>query len=259
MAVYDLGLVCKRGNNFDCDVIEVSSSGEWVDRKDDIEWIRNQVDLATATLIVATKVSWWLTNHHTGGSPAVGYTAKVLGMFFKDLSPVIGTTLAHTIGHWASTIKVLNIADIHTRHQVTFVCVTPNNALVLADDCKKRFSSMPAETHRLAVAYEGAKRLFRSALGKVCPRAMELMYLPRKRKEVLRSPSMYHVGAKYLNGHLVCNLQGSLLPKKKKYLNGEAADYNDADNEGVMSRVGLFVTIIIRDRHISEVPTFCYL
>lgn len=63
-------------------------------------------------LIVATKANFWAMNHHTGQGEAQGYAKKVLVKLFRDGVNKSAETMAHTIGHWASTIKVLTLAGV---------------------------------------------------------------------------------------------------------------------------------------------------
>lgn len=80
-----------------------------------INGITDEMRLRALTLIVSTKVSWWQTNHHTGGSHqrAAGYIAKVLNTTFRQLSPGEPSidqdvvAVAHMVGHWASTRLVI--------------------------------------------------------------------------------------------------------------------------------------------------------
>ena len=58
---------------------------------------------AALTMIIATKINWWLTNHHTGQGAMSGYALKVFktvvaGMYNKDQSAWVD--IVHTAGHW---------------------------------------------------------------------------------------------------------------------------------------------------------------
>lgn len=63
-------------------------------------------------MIIATKVNWYQMNHHTGQSmtTAAGYTKKVLMLFDQHVNEDV-ERMAHAIGHWPSTIKVLDNAS----------------------------------------------------------------------------------------------------------------------------------------------------
>lgn len=67
-----------------------------------------------ATIAIATKVSWWVTNHHTGQSrdKAVGYIGKVLRIKYPNGVTANIIEAAHTLRHWCSTKRVLTQADI---------------------------------------------------------------------------------------------------------------------------------------------------
>jgi len=64
------------------------------------------------TIAVATKATWWVSNHHTGQGYVPGYTKKVLSTIFPQGVTEEAVDCAHTIGHWVSTIKVLTVAEV---------------------------------------------------------------------------------------------------------------------------------------------------
>lgn len=78
---------------------------------DDGHMISNEEGKRTLTLIVATKATWWLTNH-TGQGEVIGYTRKVLVAQFGSQATQEAITMAHTIGHWASTIGILSLTTL---------------------------------------------------------------------------------------------------------------------------------------------------
>lgn len=199
------------------------------------QMITNENVQKALTIIVATKANWWLTNHHTGQGDVVGYTKKVLNaQFGMQLSGDI-VTMAHTIGHWASTINIMNLTGLPHIRNVAPPVPTAAVAITLSEDAKMRFGSMPAGTHRLVVAYESAKRLSRSPVIKLCPNAHNFASIVPKRTEVLASLAKYHIGASYLTGE----------PR---------VTYSDSDNDAYLGRLGTYIRKMFSKSTLAQSP-----
>jgi len=69
----------------------------------------NKVDEDAFAVIIATKVTFWQSNHHTGGGKLAHYAKKVYDIKFRgtnvqdQISSDAATSDVHMIGHWAST------------------------------------------------------------------------------------------------------------------------------------------------------------
>lgn len=72
--------------------------------------------------------------------------------------------MAHTIGHWISSLVIFNTAGITGIRAFDPLLPVTNVMVALFHNAKLRFSGIPAGTHKLAVAYEAAVRLSRTAL-----------------------------------------------------------------------------------------------
>lgn len=152
------------------------------------------------TIIVATKINLWTMNHHTGQGQMAGYAAKVCrAKFNTDISDAM-ITMAHTIGHWASTLAVWEVAEVRFLRHSTVALPETEVTIGLSDDAKLRFTGMPAGSHRLGVAYEAALRLSRTTTGRFCPGVVSFRGLPEARAVVLERPVAYHMGAGYFTG-----------------------------------------------------------
>lgn len=84
-------------------------------------------------------------NHHTGQDVVAGYVKKVLDVFYKDQVSKAMMSAAHSLEHFTNTLKVLRIAGVQG-----LLCVPitiAESALILFQDAKLRFQSMPAGTH----------------------------------------------------------------------------------------------------------------
>lgn len=188
--------------------------------------------------IAATKANFWLINHHTGQGALQGYAKKVAETSMSDVSENRRAEILHMVGHWASTIHLLNLAGIrHLRTTYPFMGAEPEHTLTFAADAMLRFTAMPAGTHRLAVGYEGAKKLLNSRIGMYCPNVQEMTAMKEMRDRVTNRPAMYHVGALYLCGD-------------------KANDYSDTEAEAYLGRVGTFVLNFLATTTLAKSPHF---
>ena len=188
------------------------------------------------TVVVGTKASYWLTNHHTGGQSSTlsSYICKVvLTKYDADLTHEF-VRAVHTVGHWASTKAVLRCAGIKNILPVD-PFYTPKGPLSLSSDARLRFEAMPAGTHRLAVGYEAASRLARSKEVLLTPSPDNFISLATLREEVMANPASFHIGAQYLTGQ-------------------NRSDYDDVKNEGVLGRLGTYVLNVIPKSTLAASP-----
>lgn len=231
-----------------CRMIGVSLDGDWKEAGANIAGLSVPADVGpiqamisstnyqrALTIIVATRANWWLTNHHTGQGECQGYTRKVLVSFFGQGFTKAHVDMAHTIGHWASTIHVLGLADI-TGLRAVGGPLHPNPIPIsLSTDAKMRFTSMPAGTHRLVIAYEAAKRLVKSPIAAYCPEVEAFATIPATRSTVLARLSAHHIGASYLTG----------APR---------ADYADTSNEIFLGRLGTYIQALFPRSTLAASP-----
>lgn len=199
-----------------------------------VESLRNAL-----TVIIATKANYWLTNHHTGqGSPS-GYVLKVLTLKFPGADMASLTTAAHTLGHWASTLHCLNVAQIPGVRPVEPYEYATATGFELAPDALLRFTGLPAGTHRMGVAAEAASRIIKSALIAICPSPRDFIAIPGIIASIRANRAGRHVGAAYLTG----------LPRVR---------YNDTDADSYLGRLGTFInkmspkSTLARSPHLAE-------
>ena len=196
--------------------------------------------ITALTVIVGTKATFWMTNHHTGGKSdaLTSYIGKVAAVKFPEnvRTDKDFITACHAVGHWASTRIVLAKAGIEGIRQCNPI-YRPKGNLALSDDAKLRFKAMPAGTHRLAVAFEAAKRLARSKALIVCPGVEEMASLTGLREQVMEKPAQFHVGAAYLTGQA-------------------RVDYDDTANEHVLGRLGTYVNTVLSGSTLAKSPHF---
>ena len=191
--------------------------------------------LNALSIAVATKACWWATNHHLGGEKGKlgGYLLKVFNSKYAasgaDMSVI--TDAIYKPGHFFDTCRVLEASGVPN------IKWDPDTRVKLSDECMLRFKSMPMGTHRLAVAYEAARRLLGSKLAAFCPQVFKLNAMVPKRDIILADPARFHVGAYYLTG-------------------SEKADYNDLDNTAYMARLSSFLRIFMSFSTLTKSPHF---
>lgn len=187
------------------------------------------------TVAIATKANFWLMNHHTGQGNVVGYVKKVLEVFYGAEVLMALVEAAHSLGHFCSTLKILSLANIAGLREVRVLIQATGSSVKLSADTTLRFSSMPAGTHRLAVAFEAARRLVRSSYAPFCPDVQDFRSIPEVRDSVMTRPASYHIGASYLTG----------LPR---------ADYQDTDNNAYLGRLGTYIQVLYKKSTLARSP-----
>lgn len=239
LGLIDTGLICTSGEEMLADgdwCMVVAPSAPTAAQKALIEGVVTRDDMLKAiTVAVATKANFWLMNHHTGQGQVAGYVKKVLDVFYPQAVNDQVVSAAHNLGHFASTLKVLSLADIRGLRAAESVIMAEGASINLSADSKLRFTSMPAGTHRLAIAYEAAKRLVRSVYGIYCPGVQDFDAIPGLRNRVLEAPATFHIGASYLTGH----------PR---------ADYQDTDMNSYLGRLGTFINTLYKQSTLAKSP-----
>jgi hypothetical protein len=127
-----------------------------------IEDLLTKENVSTAiTVICATKVNYWLMNHHVGQTGernvAAGYVQKVLTLKFGALLPQGIVQATHMLGHYTSTRYVLEVAGIPNILPAFPRATNVIYELKFSDDARLRFNAPPAGTHRMAVCFEAAR------------------------------------------------------------------------------------------------------
>lgn len=177
------------------DIVLTEAAAAWA--SDNI----SAADMARATLVIfGTKVSYWLTNHHTGGSRLAGYIRKIRDAVVPNGNDELTTRVFHIIGHWADTIVCLSMLSISGLVARTRLFADSAMQISFGDDIALRVEAMPAGAHRLAVAYEVIKRLIKHPLARVFPNLGSLRDVCETAITVLNNPARYHIGATYLTG-----------------------------------------------------------
>lgn len=157
------------------------------------------------TLIAATKTTYWKENHHVGQhlnlSTSGSFVKKTIGALYSGAD--IGTmiTIAHRVGHWASTRNVLKQLGVLGLKVVCPATRTPDS-LQASNDIELRLTSPPAGVGRTAVAIVLYDRMIKHPLGAFCPQISDFNVLHALKMQI-NNPNgraSFHVGAKYLTG-----------------------------------------------------------
>lgn len=226
----------------DGDWVEVSSPGSFAEpnvgeQQALLAFLTHANVTRALTLIIATKANWYIMNHHTGQSltQASGYTYKVLNVIVQNTGPEY-ITMAHTIGHWASTLMVLTKCNVTGIRTITPVIDHPVE-FELSADARMRFSSNAAGTHLPTVCALAAKKLVNHDLVRYWHGTAELEAAIRGGITVKNLGARGHIGAQYLTGHP----QGE-VPM-------------DAAN-AVRGRLGSFIRVMFGNSTLAKTPHF---
>jgi hypothetical protein len=121
------------------------------------------------TLCLATKYSWWTTNHHVGQGGWSPYVLKVARVLGEGYATEAMKAHIHRAGHWMGTHQGLRYFGIYTPAKMQQVVEDPV-APVIADDFVLRQTSFPAGTARVCVVDAGFKLTKSSPLWFLCPK-----------------------------------------------------------------------------------------
>ena len=112
------------------------------------------------TIMVATKINWFCTNHHMGQNRASKFIAKVMSTTYPWAGAGEGQLnerakdAAWEVGHWISTHLALTMMNMRTGVRVlTHYGGSPIGATILAEDMKVRCNSAPAGMAKHALVY----------------------------------------------------------------------------------------------------------
>jgi len=235
-AVY-FGLIAREDGDWlrSADVIEVKAA--------DVEAIKPHINQDKArialSVMIATKINWWVMNHHTGTGSLQGYSRKVaITLLNADTTTMAETaTFMHTVGHWCSTKMVLTklkmIPSTVTRP------ISPDDYLgqdlQVSMDIQIRLKSLPAGTHKHGVAEGIMKRLLIHPIAKYSNVIAHARQIADSLELVRREPYAYHIGARYLTG-------------------ADRKVFNDADAENFLGRLGTFASIFAEKSTLFKSP-----
>jgi len=158
-----------------------------------------------ATLVWATKVTYWMVNHHVGqdASKIAGYVGKVINAW--ELSGETGIRDAlWRVGHWVDTkyaMVELGIDDIQGGY-------AKRDLVRMSDDMALRVKSNPAGTAKLFTYYEIYKLVVKSVFSLFITMETSQDDIEASVASVQDDPVRYHMGSIFLSGEERLNANG---------------------------------------------------
>lgn len=158
--------------------------------------------LAALRFIVAAKVNYWKTNHHTGSPKPAGYFLKALKLSKLDDASEADISALWRLVHWADTRVILAVLGISGLKVDKASVAAARKVIRPSDDVVLRIRSAPAGTAKWADVWAGIKTIEGSA-----PYAMvgPMMGIARAdaaaiNDRICAGDPVYHMGAGYLCG-----------------------------------------------------------
>lgn len=166
------------------------------------------------SLIIATKVNWWMTNHHTGVPVPQGYVKKMLeataaNTGYDTVGPAgvdAFNNCIWRIGHWFDTrvmLAAMGIAVPTAHAEATRVI---RSLLVPAADLLLRINAPPAGTAKVFDCISASRMLSGSVYSMVIPKPSDINSLLATARLVRAGPASFHEGAQYLTGAAKTNI-----------------------------------------------------
>jgi len=209
----------------------------------DIEAIRPHITQDKArialSVMIATKINWWVMNHHTGTGSLQGYSRKVaITLLNADTTTMAETAdFMHTVGHWCSTKMVLTKLKI-IPSSITKL-MEPDDYLGqnlhVSMDILIRLKSLPAGTHKHGVAEGIMKRLLVHPMSKYSNVIAHARQIADSLELVRKEPYSYHIGARYLTDE-------------------DRKVFNDSDAENFLGRLGTFASVFAEKSTLFKSP-----
>ncbi len=158
--VVGYGLVAKGLDAGGGDIRDVPQSFTSQAMINDAESLLNEENLKkAATIIMASKVNWWETNHHTGPGCFSPYMAKVVSTTYPKADRARLKKWVHAAGRWASTHQALKSFKITcARNTSSRWQISPRHVITMADDITIRNESLPAGTEKHAICHAAFKK-----------------------------------------------------------------------------------------------------
>jgi hypothetical protein len=132
----------------------------------------NRVSTVT-TLALATKLNYWLTNHHVGQGVWASYTLKVVKAIVPELVNDAFKRELHMFCHWFGTHGSLRLFQI-----LTPVCINPlfrdPKTPVMSEDFIVRNDTFPAGTAKITIVDAALRKTRISTLWAACPNLLLL-------------------------------------------------------------------------------------
>ena len=199
--------------------LQVNENGEIPALDYLLSYVDSEVVNRVMSLIVATKINYFNTNHHTGQGAVSHFIQKVLATLFSDISNEVAEedmkNTAHRIGHWASTHVCFGILNIRTGRSVSVLpCAVRfgREAGTLATDFLVRSDALPAGMAAHGIVHACLSKYGMSKVLFYMPRVEEVTACAKEVEELKQAVTqakedraidpraLGHVGSMYLTG-----------------------------------------------------------
>lgn len=233
-AVHNFSLLARTGNELDGAII-IDPPGELDDFIDprlakhiDMELMKQIV-----AVICATKVNFFLENNHVGQGRGNTYPERVIISYYSPANFILGREIINIVAQWASTRKILSTLGIRNIIQVQPIFLG-TGVYQRNPQMNAMLSSNPAGTAKHFIAYKLFKKMLSSIAISVCPNITNFAILPVVILDILRNPAVYHTQARYLTGQI--------------------RDFDDADANAFLGRVGTYGRVFYPNSVIMTSP-----
>lgn len=162
------------------------------------EGIKAEHGQSGVTVLTATKVNFWLTNHHVGSGRFSGYMKKLMMLKYSENvanDPLVFNAV-WALGHWGSSAGILGALGVEGTGTIVGFKKYPSPA----DDVKMRIESYPAGTARVGVCQAIIKRINTSVFRDVLGAPPGLTSLVTAINQINQHKVKFHPGAYHLTG-----------------------------------------------------------
>jgi hypothetical protein len=164
-----------------------------------VDIVPSSEDIKNAlNLIMATKVNFYSSNHHTGQTVVSGFPAKVSKLLYPNIDLGLMTDVLHVLGHWCNTSMAFKIFGLINK--ATGIGHGNGREVKLLDDFKLRLNTNPAGTAKLGLCYAALNRLRNTPLIGCVPNVEVLQNVVRTYKKVMSNRIAYHINAGVISG-----------------------------------------------------------
>lgn len=156
-----------------------------------------------ATIILATKLNFFSSNHHTGQGRLSGFAKKaaVNLLNLSENETIEICSYIHSAGHWADSRAVFFDLSINGAIDVVRFHRTTVSRVSVSRDIEIRTVSYPAGTAKLAFCVAAGRRLVNSRLAPYIPWINHLNEIVAAANLVKANPLRYHIGSAYLTNN----------------------------------------------------------
>lgn len=223
-------------------ILEGEKDGRWdiVDKpSDDVAAVREACifsaeDVRDAlSYVLATKVSYWSTNHHVGQEASTGYLKKLRAV--KRHNSEQDRAAIHAAGHWAGTLRILRKMGINGLREVYDYGIHFPIRFRLSDDFQLRVTGLPAGVGKLGIARALLQRMVRHPAMRICPDIDDFTRLAEVYRAVLMDRASFHIGAYYLTGR-------------------DRSDIADSIQTNTLGRLGAFASVFYSETSLFKSP-----